>query len=128
MAGIWGMYVPALYRPEYHAEGTIARVAPIPESGDGNEGTPFPIVKRIVPRLPPPPVRPVVPYLETVHNRYAIEIMRGCTRGCRFCQAGHVTRPIRERPVEEIVSSINLALRNTGYEEVALLSLSSSDY
>jgi len=128
LAGIWGMYVPAFYRPEYYTDGTIARVAPIPESGDGNQGTPFPIVKRIVPRLPPPPVRPVVPYLETVHNRYAIEIMRGCTRGCRFCQAGHVTRPIRERPVEEIVSSINLALRNTGYEEVALLSLSSSDY
>jgi radical SAM family uncharacterized protein len=128
MSTVWGMYVPALYRPEYRADGTIARVAPLPESEGGIANARFPVVKRIVPRLPPPPLRPVVPYLETVHNRYAIEIMRGCTRGCRFCQAGHVTRPIRERSVEEIVSSINIALGNTGYEEVALLSLSSSDY
>jgi radical SAM family uncharacterized protein len=128
IARVWGMYVPALYRPEYRADGTIARIAPIPGSGGGNSAPPFPVVKRIVPRLPPPPLHPVVPYLETVHNRYAIEIMRGCTRGCRFCQAGHVTRPIRERPVDDIVASINTALRSTGYEEVALLSLSSSDY
>jgi radical SAM family uncharacterized protein len=128
MAGIWGMYVPSLYRPEYRADGTIARIAPLPESGDGIPPVPPAVVKRIVPRLPPPPLRPVVPYLETVHNRYAIEIMRGCTRGCRFCQAGHVTRPIRERSVDDIVASIDLALRNTGYEEVALLSLSSSDH
>ena len=128
MAGVWGMYVPSLVRPEYRPDGTIARIAPVPESEGGFPEARFPIVKRIVPRLPAPPLRPVVPYLETVHNRYAIEIMRGCTRGCRFCQAGHVTRPIRERPVGEIVASIDAALRNTGYEEVALLSLSSSDY
>ncbi len=128
MAGVWGLYVPALYRPEYHEDGTIARVEPLPDSEGGSAGARFPVVKRIVPRLPPPPLRPVVPYLQTVHNRYAIEIMRGCTRGCRFCQAGHVTRPIRERPVEEIVSAIDTALHHTGYEEVALLSLSSSDY
>jgi radical SAM family uncharacterized protein len=128
MAGIWGMYVPSLVRPEYRPDGTITRIAPVPESEGGIPDARFPVVKRIVPRLPAPPLRPVVPYLETVHNRYAIEIMRGCTRGCRFCQAGHVTRPIRERSVEEIVASINLALQNTGYEEVALLSLSSSDY
>jgi radical SAM family uncharacterized protein len=128
MSRVWGMYVPSLYRPEYRADGTIARVAPVPESEGGIPDARFPIVKRIVPRLPQPPLRPVVPYLDTVHNRYAIEIMRGCTRGCRFCQAGHVTRPIRERPVEEIVSAIDAALGNTGYEEVALLSLSSSDY
>jgi radical SAM family uncharacterized protein len=128
MSNIWGMYVPSLYRPEYGADGTIARVAPVPESEGGIPAARFPIVKRIVPRLPPPPLRPIVPYLQTVHDRYAIEIMRGCTRGCRFCQAGMTTRPIRERPVEEIVSSINTALGNTGYEEVALLSLSSSDY
>jgi radical SAM family uncharacterized protein len=126
LARIWGMYVPALYRPEYHADGRIARITPLPHP-DGRPAL-LPVVKRIVPRLPTPPLRPVVPYLETVHNRYAIEIMRGCTRGCRFCQAGHVTRPVRERSVEEIVASIRAALSNTGYEEVALLSLSSSDH
>ncbi|MGB7540245.1 MAG: TIGR03960 family B12-binding radical SAM protein [Anaerolineales bacterium] len=128
MAGVWGMYVPQICRPEYHADGTLARIVPPTGPGEMNKRPRFPIVKRIVPRLPPPPLRPVVPYLETVHNRYAIEIMRGCTRGCRFCQAGHVTRPIRERSVADIVASIGTALGNTGYEEVALLSLSSSDY
>jgi radical SAM family uncharacterized protein len=128
MARVWGMYVPSLYKPEYRGDGTLARIAPPAGSGAQESPAPFPIVKRIVPRLPAPPLRPVVPYLETVHNRYAVEIMRGCTRGCRFCQAGHVTRPVRERPVDEVVSSIRAALDNTGYEEVALLSLSSSDY
>jgi radical SAM family uncharacterized protein len=128
IAGVWGMYVPARFRPEYHGDGRIARIAPPENAGLSAGPARFPIVKRIVPRLPPPPLRPVVPYLETVHNRYAIEIMRGCTRGCRFCQAGHVTRPLRERSVDDIVASIQAALGNTGYEEVALLSLSSSDH
>jgi radical SAM family uncharacterized protein len=123
LARVWGMYVPAAFRPEYHPDGRVARIA-----ATGKPEARSPVIKRIVPRLPPAPVKPVVPYLETVHNRYAIEIMRGCTRGCRFCQAGHVTRPVRERSVEEIVSSIETALGNTGYEEVALLSLSSSDH
>jgi radical SAM superfamily enzyme YgiQ (UPF0313 family) len=128
MSDVWGMYVPSRYHPEYHADGTLSRMTALIEKGGGKGHAPFPIVKRIVPRLPTPPLRPVVPYIETVHNRYAVEIMRGCTRGCRFCQAGHVTRPVRERSVEEIVSAIDIALRNTGYEEVALLSLSSSDH
>jgi radical SAM family uncharacterized protein len=127
-ARVWGMYVPSFYSPEYRADGTIERIAPRAGTGLEENKIPMPVVKRIVARLPAPPVRPVVPYLETVHNRYAIEIMRGCTRGCRFCQAGHVTRPVRERPVADIVASIGAALGNTGYEEVALLSLSSSDH
>jgi len=128
LAGVWGMYVPEMYRPEYHPDGTLSRIFPPAGGGEKDKQPRFPIIKRIVPRLPAPPLRPVVPYLETVHNRYAIEIMRGCTRGCRFCQAGHVTRPIRERSVEEIVAAIETAVGNTGYEEVALLSLSSSDH
>ncbi|MBN2083895.1 MAG: TIGR03960 family B12-binding radical SAM protein [Anaerolineales bacterium] len=128
MARVWGMYVPSFYTPDYRGDGTIARITPRAQTVPGGAGIPLPVVKRIVPRLPPPPLRPVVPYLETVHNRYAIEIMRGCTRGCRFCQAGYVTRPIRERSVAQIVASISAALGNTGYEEVALLSLSSSDH
>jgi radical SAM superfamily enzyme YgiQ (UPF0313 family) len=69
-----------------------------------------------------------VPFIDTVHNRIPIEIMRGCTRGCRFCHAGMVTRPVRERSVEEIVNAIEEGVANTGFEEIGLLSLSSSDY
>jgi len=89
---------------------------------------PLPVVKRIVPKLPPPTTNFIVPYIDTVHNRVPIEIMRGCTRGCRFCHAGMITRPVRERSVEEVVNAIETALSKTGFEEVGLLSLSSSDY
>jgi radical SAM family uncharacterized protein len=122
LARIWGVYVPSLYRPHYEADGTLAGVELLaPEA-------PVRVVKRIVASLPPPLSRPIVPYLDVTHNRVAIEIMRGCTRGCRFCQAGMITRPVRERPVAEVLEAIEESLKNTGYEEVALLSLSSSDY
>ena len=88
----------------------------------------FPILKRIIPQLPPPPTRFIVPNIETVHNRIPIEIMRGCTRGCRFCHAGMVSRPVRERSVSAILEAIDHALKHTGFEEIGLLSLSSSDY
>jgi radical SAM family uncharacterized protein len=122
LSQIWGVYVPALYEAHYEASGVFSHMEKRVSEA------PLPVVKRIVARLPLPTTRLLVPYIDTVHNRVPIEIMRGCTRGCRFCQAGMITRPVRERPVEEILAAIEQALANTGYEEVGLLSLSSSDY
>jgi len=122
LSKIWGVYVPSLYDVSYHEDGTVSAINPV------EPDAPMPITKRIVAKLPPPVTRLIVPYIDTIHNRVPIEIMRGCTRGCRFCQAGMITRPVRERPVQEIVDAIEEALKNTGYEEVGLLSLSSSDY
>jgi radical SAM family uncharacterized protein len=122
LARLWGVYVPSLYRPEYAADGTLERTEVVAPD------VPAKVIKRIVPQLPPPLTHFIVPYVDVTHNRVAIEIMRGCTRGCRFCQAGMITRPVRERSVDEIVEAIELALSQTGYEEVALLSLSSSDF
>lgn len=122
LAKIWGVYVPSLYEARYHDDGTFASIE------KRIADTPLPIDKRIVAKLPPPPTRFIVPYIDTVHNRAPIEIMRGCTRGCRFCHAGMVNRPVRERSVEEILAAIEQALAQTGFEEISLLSLSSSDY
>jgi radical SAM family uncharacterized protein len=122
LAGIWGVYVPSHYKAHYHEDGTISRITTL--AGE----TPVPVLKRIVPKLPPPLTQFIVPFIDVTHNRVPIEIMRGCTRGCRFCQAGMITRPVRERPVTEVLDAIESALACTGYEEVGLLSLSSSDY
>ncbi len=89
---------------------------------------PAKVLKTIVSVMPPPVTDFIIPFIGTVHNRAPIEIMRGCTRGCRFCHAGMVTRPVRERPVEEVLEAMEKILESTGYEEIALLSLSSSDY
>ena len=119
---IEGLYIPVFYEPVYNENGTFSNLKKmVPEA-------PNQILKRIVGKLPPPPKKPIVPYIDTVHNRAPLEIMRGCTRGCRFCHAGIVTRPVRERPVDEILETMETLIPNTGYSEIGLLSLSSSDY
>jgi radical SAM family uncharacterized protein len=122
LARIPGVYVPRLYAVDYQPDGTLKSFRSLTPAARAT------ITKRIVSKLPPPVTRFLVPSIDIVHNRIPIEIMRGCTRGCRFCQAGMITRPVRERPVAEIITAIETALEATGYEEVGLLSLSSSDY
>ena len=122
LARIPGVYVPALYTVGYAADGSIAATAPThPAAAPA-------ILKRVVTVLPPPVTRFIVPYVDVVHNRAAIEIMRGCTRGCRFCQAGMIFRPVRERPVQEVLDAVTEMIEHCGFEEVSFLSLSSSDY
>jgi radical SAM family uncharacterized protein len=120
IAHIPGWYVPSCYAVEYRPDGTIASVV----------GDPLPVHKRYVQQLKSDwyPQAPIVPSMRPVHARAQIEIVRGCTRGCRFCQAGMVTRPVRERPAEEIKRLSSAALQSTGYGELSLLSLSSSDH
>ncbi len=117
-----GFYVPRFYDTAYNVDGTIAGVRP------SRPDVPETILKRIVPILGKPFTKFLVPNVGTVHNRAPVEIMRGCTRGCRFCHAGMVTRPVRERTVDEIVAAVDEIVRSTGFEEIGLLSLSSSDY
>lgn len=124
LAKIKGVYVPSFYDVDYHTSGTISQISA------NHTDIPNRITKRLVLNLnkAPYPIAPVVPYIDTVHNRIALEIMRGCSRGCRFCQAGMVYRPVRIRTPETLKKLADSSLANTGYDEISLMSLSSSDY
>ncbi len=126
LARTGGVYVPAFYDVDYLPDGRIRRVAPKP----GLSGVPWRVAKHTVTDLDawPYPKAPLVPLAETVHERMSVEIFRGCTRGCRFCQAGMITRPVRERSITGIGEMVERGLAATGFEEVGLLSLSSADH
>lgn len=119
-----GVYVPAFYDVTYLDDGRIQRVAPT------QPGVPWRVAKHTVMDLDawPYPKQPLVPLAESVHERMSVEIFRGCTRGCRFCQAGMITRPVRERSITGIGEMVERGLTATGFEEVGLLSLSSADH
>jgi radical SAM family uncharacterized protein len=123
LAGIEGVYVPALYEPSYDGDVLTALTPRVPEAPDVIE-------KRTIADLAewPYPKRQLVPLTEVVHDRLNVEVFRGCTRGCRFCQAGMITRPVRERPAEQVRTMVAEGLKRTGYDEVALTSLSTADF
>ncbi|OUZ11737.1 B12-binding domain-containing radical SAM protein [Aeromicrobium sp. PE09-221] len=124
LAASGGVYVPKFYDVGYLPDGRIEKIAP------NREGIPWTVAKHTLMDLDdwPYPKKPLVPLAETVHERFSVEIFRGCTRGCRFCQAGMITRPVRERSLQTIGQMVDNGLKQSGFEEVGLLSLSSADH
>jgi radical SAM family uncharacterized protein/radical SAM-linked protein len=123
LAKVKGVYVPSFFDAAYNTDGTVKEIVPRVEGYQKVE-------KRIVADLNtvPYPDRPIVPFMRIVHDRVNLEVTRGCTRGCRFCQAGMIYRPTRERTPEKLQEIAEKALRSTGYEDLSLLSLSTGDY
>ncbi len=123
-AQIEGLYVPAFYDPEYNTDGTLKSFVP------NNINAPATVKKQVVMDVTDAsyPMNPVVPFIKATQDRVVLEIQRGCIRGCRFCQAGMIYRPTRERNVEKLKEYARTMLKNTGHEEISLSSLSSSDY
>jgi len=121
-AGLPGVYVPSLYEASYHKDGTFAGIIP------KTTGVKLPIERQIIDKLQPPVTDPVVPNIRVVHDRGAVEIQRGCSRGCRFCQAGMIYRPVRELPQEQVTEAVEALVSNCGYSEISLVSLSTGDY